>query len=150
MPKLRRLRPKRGILLLNKNMNRNITASILIILAIAIYFTFTRGMWDAAMTAKVVNSDYISAIAKAKTLVELRDQVNAALEQKRKDKVTPYVCHPFRVCMVVRCVFGFDDPRMLGPNRRTDARAAPLLADVGPCRRQAIDHQRQPPRGDTR
>lgn len=28
----------------------------------------------------------------------------------RKDKETPYVCHPFRVCFVVRHVFGFDGP----------------------------------------
>jgi guanosine-3',5'-bis(diphosphate) 3'-pyrophosphohydrolase len=31
----------------------------------------------------------------------------------RKDKETPYVSHVFRVCLVVRHVFGFDDPRML-------------------------------------
>ena len=33
--------------------------------------------------------------------------------------------------------------RLLG---RADPRSAPFLADVGPRRRQAIDHQRQPPR----
>jgi guanosine-3',5'-bis(diphosphate) 3'-pyrophosphohydrolase len=33
--------------------------------------------------------------------------------QMRKDRVTPYVSHVFRVCLVVRDVFGFDDPRML-------------------------------------
>lgn len=33
--------------------------------------------------------------------------------QFRKDRVTPYASHPFRVCMVVRDIFGFDDPRML-------------------------------------
>src|SRR5438105_15294390 len=33
--------------------------------------------------------------------------------QMRKDKVTPYVSHVFRVCLVVRDLFGFDDPRML-------------------------------------
>ena len=31
----------------------------------------------------------------------------------RKDKETPYVSHVFRVCLVVRHIFGFDDPRML-------------------------------------
>ena len=30
--------------------------------------------------------------------------------------------------------------------RRADARAAPFLADIGARRRQAVDHQRQPPR----
>jgi len=33
--------------------------------------------------------------------------------QLRKDKETPYFSHPVRVCLVVRHVFGFDDPRML-------------------------------------
>ena len=33
--------------------------------------------------------------------------------QTRKDGQTPYFSHPVRVCLVVRHVFGFDDPRML-------------------------------------
>jgi len=33
--------------------------------------------------------------------------------QLRKDKQTPYVSHPFRVCLIVRDLFGFDDLRML-------------------------------------
>jgi (p)ppGpp synthase/HD superfamily hydrolase len=33
--------------------------------------------------------------------------------QFRKDDKTPYVSHTFRVCLVVRDLFGFDDPRML-------------------------------------
>ena len=33
--------------------------------------------------------------------------------QKRKDNETPYVSHVMRVCLVVRHVFGFDDPEML-------------------------------------
>ena len=41
--------------------------------------------------------------------------------QKRKDGQTPYVSHVFRACLVVRHVFGFDDPRML---------AAALLHDT--------------------
>lgn len=41
--------------------------------------------------------------------------------QLRKDRATPYVSHVFRVCLVVRHVFGFDDPKML---------AAALLHDT--------------------
>lgn len=41
--------------------------------------------------------------------------------QLRKDQVTPYVSHPFRVCLVVRHVFGFEEPNML---------AAALLHDT--------------------
>ncbi len=33
--------------------------------------------------------------------------------QMRKDKVTPYVSHVFRVCLIVRDLFGIDDPRVL-------------------------------------
>jgi len=33
--------------------------------------------------------------------------------QLRKDNVTPYVSHPFRVCLVLRHVFGIDDPQAL-------------------------------------
>ena len=39
----------------------------------------------------------------------------------RKDKETPYVAHPFRVCLIVRHVFGIDDPKVL---------AAALLHDT--------------------
>jgi guanosine-3',5'-bis(diphosphate) 3'-pyrophosphohydrolase len=41
--------------------------------------------------------------------------------QFRKDGATPYVSHVFRVCLVVRHTFGFDDSRML---------AAALLHDT--------------------
>jgi guanosine-3',5'-bis(diphosphate) 3'-pyrophosphohydrolase len=41
--------------------------------------------------------------------------------QLRKDNQTPYVSHPYRVCLVVRHVFGFDDPKIL---------AAALLHDT--------------------
>jgi guanosine-3',5'-bis(diphosphate) 3'-pyrophosphohydrolase len=41
--------------------------------------------------------------------------------QLRKDKETPYVSHVFRVCLVVRHVFGVDDPQVL---------AAALLHDT--------------------
>jgi guanosine-3',5'-bis(diphosphate) 3'-pyrophosphohydrolase len=33
--------------------------------------------------------------------------------QFRKDRETPYVSHVFRVCFIVRDLFGFDDARML-------------------------------------
>ena len=33
--------------------------------------------------------------------------------QLRKDNQTPYASHPFRVCLIVRHVFGIDDPEPL-------------------------------------
>jgi (p)ppGpp synthase/HD superfamily hydrolase len=41
--------------------------------------------------------------------------------QVRKDGHTPYAAHPFRVCLIVRQVFGIDDPEFL---------AAALLHDT--------------------
>ena len=41
--------------------------------------------------------------------------------QLRKDGETPYAAHPFRVCLIVRHVFGIDDPKIL---------AAALLHDT--------------------
>ncbi len=38
---------------------------------------------------------------------------HAHRQQLRKDGRTPYVSHVFRVCLVVRHLFGFSDPRML-------------------------------------
>jgi Tfp pilus assembly protein PilO len=56
-------------------MNRNITATILIILAIGIYFTVTKNMLEAAQGVKAQNEQYLSAIASAQKLVQIRDQV---------------------------------------------------------------------------
>jgi guanosine-3',5'-bis(diphosphate) 3'-pyrophosphohydrolase len=51
------------------------------------------------------------------TVVPLLDAVafaaRAHRSQLRKDGQTPYVSHVFRVCLVVRQVFGIDDPRIL-------------------------------------
>ena len=33
--------------------------------------------------------------------------------QLRKDGQTPYAAHPFRVCLILRTVFGIDDPEVL-------------------------------------
>jgi guanosine-3',5'-bis(diphosphate) 3'-pyrophosphohydrolase len=33
--------------------------------------------------------------------------------QFRKDRQTPYASHPFRVCLILRHIFGIDDPKML-------------------------------------
>lgn len=51
---------------------------------------------------------------KYRTLLEAVSFTGRAHQgQLRKDKQTPYACHPFRVSFIVRHVFGFDDPRML-------------------------------------
>jgi guanosine-3',5'-bis(diphosphate) 3'-pyrophosphohydrolase len=49
----------------------------------------------------------------AKLLEAVAFAARAHQGQLRKDRATPYVSHVFRVCLVVRDLFGFDDPRML-------------------------------------
>jgi hypothetical protein len=56
-------------------MNRNITATILIILAVGIYGTYTRGVWTEVTAIKATNDTYASAIDNAEKLISKRDQV---------------------------------------------------------------------------
>ena len=56
-------------------MNRNITATILIVLAVGIYVTFTRGLLDDASAVKTMNDQYVSALNNAAKLISTRDQV---------------------------------------------------------------------------
>ena len=56
-------------------MNRNITALILIILAIGLYVTYTKGELDAAQIVQTENSQYQSALNNATQLIKYRDQV---------------------------------------------------------------------------
>lgn len=53
-------------------------------------------------------ADEILDILKAVSLASRAHQ-----GQLRKDGKTPYVSHPFRVCLIVQKVFGLDEPRIL-------------------------------------
>jgi guanosine-3',5'-bis(diphosphate) 3'-pyrophosphohydrolase len=46
-------------------------------------------------------------------LEALSFSARAHRHQLRKDGQTPYAAHPCRVCLIVRHVFGFDEPRVL-------------------------------------
>jgi Tfp pilus assembly protein PilO len=76
-------------------MNRNITATILIVLAVGIYATYTRGVWADASSVKSVNDSYASAIDNAQKLISVRDQVLksyndiSADDRDRIDKMVP-------------------------------------------------------------
>jgi guanosine-3',5'-bis(diphosphate) 3'-pyrophosphohydrolase len=49
-----------------------------------------------------------------RTLLEAASfAARAHRHQVRKDGQTPYAAHPFRVCLIVRHVFGIDDPEIL-------------------------------------
>ncbi|MFA6459232.1 MAG: hypothetical protein WCV79_02440 [Candidatus Paceibacterota bacterium] len=76
-------------------MNRNVTAVILVILAIGVYLEFTSKFWLAAQEVRTVNETYITAIDNAAKLIEKRDQIlqeyNAlsAIDQDRLNKILP-------------------------------------------------------------
>jgi Tfp pilus assembly protein PilO len=79
-------------------MNRNITAIILLIIAVAIYFSYTQGVWnDINSPGGVVtqNAAYQSAIASAQKLITLRDQAKSdyanisPADQDRLSKMLP-------------------------------------------------------------
>jgi Tfp pilus assembly protein PilO len=77
------------------NMNRNTTAIILIVLAIAIYFTFTSGKIEELKAIQSVNAQYQEAIDNAGKLVEVRDSVLSAYnsisetDRQRLNKLVP-------------------------------------------------------------
>ena len=57
-----------------------------------------------------------------RTLLEAASfAARAHRNQVRKDGQTPYAAHPFRICLIVRHIFGIDDPDVL---------AAALLHDT--------------------
>jgi Tfp pilus assembly protein PilO len=76
-------------------MNRNITALILIVLAAGTYFTYTKGILEAAAGVKKINDQYSSAIASATKLINVRDKVLQdynhidPLDVARLDKMIP-------------------------------------------------------------
>jgi len=76
-------------------MNRNITATILIVIAVGIYLTITQNMFDKAKAIQSVNAQYASAIDSANQLVKVRDQVEAQWknispdDQARINKMIP-------------------------------------------------------------
>src|SRR5689334_5747383 len=61
----------------------------------------TRAMADSLLTA---HGPLLHAVSFA---------ARAHRHQIRKDGQSPYVAHVFRVCLIVRHVFGIDDPRAL-------------------------------------
>lgn len=76
-------------------MNKNITPLILIVLAIGIYFTFTKGKLDELKEIKAVNAGYQQALDNSEKLIKVRDTVlktyNNISEQDRErlEKMLP-------------------------------------------------------------
>lgn len=76
-------------------MNRNITALILIVLAVGVYFTYTSGQIARLRAIQAENSQYSAAIANSVKLIQLRDSVLAQYndisdtDKARLDKMVP-------------------------------------------------------------
>jgi len=76
-------------------MNKNVTAVLLIVLAIGVYVTFTSAKWNEVKAVQAFNNQYSQAIANSDRLIQVRDQVlkdyNAlsADDKDRLDKMLP-------------------------------------------------------------
>ncbi len=76
-------------------MNRNVTAIILVVLAIGIYFTFTQSIIDAAGIEQGINNQYLEAIKNSETLIQQREKANkdynsiSAQDRDRLNKMIP-------------------------------------------------------------
>jgi len=91
-------------------MNRNVTATILIVLAVGIYFTVTKEMMDQAKQVRLVNAQYSSAIYNAEQLIRVRDQVLEAYnnireeDRQRLDKMIPNTVDNIRLIIDLNSV----------------------------------------------
>lgn len=76
-------------------MNRNATALILIVLAIGIYFTVTRGLLEQVKEVRAVNDEYSGALRNAEELIKVRKKVSddynsiTDADRQRLDKMVP-------------------------------------------------------------
>lgn len=76
-------------------MNKNVTPIILIVLALGIYFTFTRTKLDDLKAVKEVNLQYQQALNNSERLVKVRDSVLktyndiSADDRERLEKMLP-------------------------------------------------------------
>ncbi|NDB59043.1 hypothetical protein EB001_11380 [bacterium] len=76
-------------------MNKNLTPLILIVLAVGIYFTFTRAKIDELQAIRQVNAQYEQALKNSEKLVKVRDTVRdnynkiSQDDQERLEKILP-------------------------------------------------------------
>jgi len=91
-------------------MNRNVTAVILIVLAIGIYFTFTKAKLAEVKEVQAVNSEYLTAIKNADKLIVVRDKVLedynnlSAEDRERMQKMLPSTVDNIRLIIDLNSV----------------------------------------------
>ncbi len=89
-------------------MNRNISAVILLVLAVGVYVTFTKVQWVEVQAIRVVNADYAQAIENADRLIQVRDKVltdynsMSAIDRERINKMVPNNVDTIRLIIDVR------------------------------------------------
>lgn len=76
-------------------MNKGVMPIVLLILAVGIYFTFTKGRMDNINEIKTVNAGYEQALENVEKLIKVRDSVLKTYnsidsnDRKRLDKIIP-------------------------------------------------------------
>ncbi len=91
-------------------MNRNSTPIILLILAIGIYFTFTKGKVEELKTIKNVNAGYQEAIENSEKLMKVRDDVQRSyneiddIDKERLEKMLPNNIDNVRLTLDVKSI----------------------------------------------
>jgi Tfp pilus assembly protein PilO len=76
-------------------MNKGVAPILLLILAVGIYFTFTKGKVDEIKTIKTVNAGYEEALENVEKLIKVRDGVLKTYnsideaDRRRLDKIVP-------------------------------------------------------------
>lgn len=91
-------------------MNKNIIATILVVLAIGIYVTFTQEKIAEVNTIRGVNAQYVQAIQNADNLVKVRDQVLRDFsaisvdDRSRLDKMIPNTTDNIRLVIDLNSV----------------------------------------------
>lgn len=106
-------------------MNKNSTPIILLILALGIYFTFTKGKIDDLKTIKNVNAGYQQAINNSSKLMKIRDDIKKDLnkinpnDMQKLNKILPDNIDNVRLTLDVKSI-GMSRGLIL-KNVRTDA-----------------------------
>lgn len=137
-------------------MNRNVYATILVILAIGLYFTVTRLIIADATVVLASNTEYIAAIESAKSLITLRDQVRddynklSAENRARLDKIVPRSIDNIRLIIDLNNVamqHGFSLKGIqatAATNDKTKSNAVPDVAMVAPGNDQGFANINSP------
>lgn len=91
-------------------MNKNATPIILLILAIGIYFTFTKGKLDELNVQKNINAGYQEAINNSEKLIKMRDNLVKAYneisddDKDRLEKMVPNNIDNVRLTLDVKSI----------------------------------------------